>query len=294
MASTQEIIGSGEVACDVTAGVWAYYDRETCLWVRVDRDGLRRHIDTAWPVETRKRSNECFSAIEEATDTPWLKFDGNVYQIPLHSGLILDTQTSNVRPRTREDMCTWALPIASSGDPSLAAAFVEELAGPEQATVLQRFVGQCLLGAGARTPSNLFIIGGTSTGKTTFLNLVNKLLHPICVPVDLDTLPLDGSFAIQKKHAAGKHLILAYDPRSLPLEAAELLEATRANFLVCIDSGADLAREILTDLTMAPCVVHFRHTFPPRPASAGPFDLDALLSSAVAWCLAGLAPVSDN
>jgi len=120
--------------------------------------------------------NEVLDHIRRSTLRQRSEFDKNIYTINLKNGL-LDIRTLELKPHTPDYLSIIQLPVEWNPRAECPRwdKFISEIVEEEDAKALQEFVGY-MLWRDCRFQKALMLTGSGSNGKTTFLNIIIKML----------------------------------------------------------------------------------------------------------------------
>jgi len=120
--------------------------------------------------------NEVLDHIRRSTLRQRSEFDKNIYTINLKNGL-LDIRTLELKPHDPNYLSIIQLPVEWNPRAECPRwdKFISEIVEEEDAKALQEFVGY-MLWRDCRFQKALMLTGSGSNGKTTFLNIIIKML----------------------------------------------------------------------------------------------------------------------
>lgn len=138
---------------------------------------IREEVEKRLGEKTRTHyKNEVIEYIRDATYVSREEFNNPPELLAVENG-ILNVKTKELRDHTPEELITIKLPVKY--DPKAECPkienFLSEILKEDNIPIIQEFVGFCLLKE-YRFHRALMLTGGGANGKSTFLNLVRRLL----------------------------------------------------------------------------------------------------------------------
>ena len=207
----------GEVV--YTARKWYFYDPRETIWetqpdeklLGVEYDVLRQSIEAAAPHLGESREiDELRASVakvakrksirEDLRDILYTagfeaRLDQGVNTLSCANGVV-DLRSGILRPRTKEDYCTFYCDCAYTGldsETPIPDHFVRELMldDEEMCTYLQTILGYALCGVNPKQGQRFFIFyGPTENGKSKLLKILANLLGPYCKAMEGGTLQM--------------------------------------------------------------------------------------------------------
>jgi putative DNA primase/helicase len=212
-----------------TGTYWAEGDREVVkLATSLSSVILREAADapsqseerdrlTKWAkkTEAKERIKAAIELARPHVEIPLADLDANVWLLNVQNGTI-DLRTSQLLPHNPADLITKIAPVTFDPEatcPKWDAFLARVLPHSPLRDYAQRFCGYCLTGSVEEQVFH-FLYGGGSNGKTTFLDILKRVLGPYVAtaPADLLTAAQGERHATELMTVRGARLVICAEP----------------------------------------------------------------------------------